>query len=103
LLAYSIEPGTWTPDKRKSYNPFDAVSRHTVQVFPKCWAAILLSTDNVGMWNLRSLTAENMYLGQQLYISIMSPEGSLRDEYNMPDDNLLCGVVKGLPKPPPYT
>ncbi|ESW35838.1 hypothetical protein PHAVU_001G269100 [Phaseolus vulgaris] len=103
FFVVGIEPGTWTPDKRKSYNPFDAVSRHTVQVFPKCWAAILLSTDNVGMWNLRSLTAENMYLGQQLYISIMSPEGSLRDEYNMPDDNLLCGVVKGLPKPPPYT
>jgi len=103
LLAYSVEPGTWTPEKRNNYNPLDAVSRHTIQVFPKCWAAILLSTDNVGMWNLRSLIAENNYLGQQLYISILTPERSLRDEYNMRDDNLLCGVVKGLPKPPPYT
>lgn len=62
-----------------------------------------MSTDNVGMWNLRSMTTENMYLGQQMYFSIISPERSLRDEYNIPDNALICGVVKGLPKPPPYT
>lgn len=97
-----IEPGTWTPEKRKNYNLLDAVSRHTIQVFPKSWAAIMLTFDNVGMWNLRSEIAENRYLGQQLYISVPTPEGSLRDEYNIPENALLCGAVVGLPKPAPY-
>ncbi|XP_027903459.1 L-ascorbate oxidase homolog [Vigna unguiculata] len=103
FFAVAIEPGKWTPDKRDNYNPLDAVNRHTIQVFPKSWAAVLLSTDNVGMWNLRSMITENMYLGQQMYLSIITPERSLRDEYNIPDNALLCGIVKDLPKPPPYT
>ncbi|KAG5010899.1 hypothetical protein AAZX31_07G208700 [Glycine max] len=102
FFAVAIEPGTWTPEKRKNYNLLDAVSRHTMPVFPKSWAAILLSFDNVGVWNLRSELAENRYLGQQLYISVLTPERSLRDEYNIPEYALLCGVVKGLPKPEPY-
>ncbi|KAH1226978.1 hypothetical protein AAZX31_11G261300 [Glycine max] len=103
FFVLGIELGTWTPEKRKSYNLLDAVSRHTVHVFPKCWAAIMLTFDNAGMWNLRSDIAESRYLGQQLYISVLSPEHSLRDEYNMPDSNLLCGLVKNLPKPAPYS
>ncbi|GAU28920.1 hypothetical protein TSUD_59310 [Trifolium subterraneum] len=98
----AIEPGTWTPEKRTTYNLLDAVSRHTVQVFPKSWAAIMLTFDNVGVWNLRSEIAENRYLGQQLYISVLTPERSLRDEYSLPDTTLLCGIVKDLPKPEPY-
>jgi L-ascorbate oxidase len=94
-------PGKWTPEKRKEYNLLDAVSRHTVQVFPKSWAAIMLTFDNAGMWNLRSEQAENKYLGQQLYISVLSPEKSNRDEYNLPDTQLVCGIVKDLPRPPP--
>jgi hypothetical protein len=53
------------------------------------------------MWNLRSEQAENKYLGQQLYISVLSPEKSNRDEYNLPDTQLVCGIVKDLPRPPP--
>ncbi|KAH7532262.1 hypothetical protein FEM48_Zijuj04G0001200 [Ziziphus jujuba var. spinosa] len=87
----------------RNYNLLDAVSRHTIQVFPKSWAAILLTFDNAGMWNLRSELTQNRYLGQQMYVSVLSPERSLRDEYNMPDDDLVCGIVKDLPKPPPYT
>ncbi|KAJ8760175.1 hypothetical protein K2173_011031 [Erythroxylum novogranatense] len=102
FFAVGVEPGTWTPEKRKNYNLLDAVSRNTVPVFPKSWAAILLTFDNAGMWNLRSEMWERTYLGQQLYISVLSPERSLRDEYNIPDNALLCGVVKGLPKPPSY-
>lgn len=98
----SIEPGRWTPERRRNYNLLDAVSRHTVQVFPKSWAAILLTFDNAGMWNIRSEIVERRYLGQQLYASILSPARSLRDEYNIPDNALLCGLVKNLPKPPPY-
>ncbi|KAG2691189.1 hypothetical protein I3843_09G219900 [Carya illinoinensis] len=103
FFAVAIEPGRWTPERRKNYNLLDAVSRHTVQVFPKSWAAILLTFDNAGMWNIRSEVAERRYLGQQLYTSILSPARSLRDEYNIPDNALLCGVVKGMPKPPPYS
>lgn len=103
FFAVAVEPGTWTPEKRKGYNLLDAVSRHTVQVFPKSWAAVMLTFDNAGMWNLRSEMLERRYLGQELYISVISPERSLRDEYNLPDDALICGLVEGLPKPPPYS
>lgn len=102
FFAVSVEPGRWTPDRRRNYNLLDAVSRHTIQVFPKSFAAILLTFDNAGMWNIRSELTERRYLGQELYSSVLSPARSLRDEYNMPDNSLLCGIVKGLPKPPPY-
>jgi len=102
FFAVSAEPGRWTPDRRRNYNLLDAVSRHTIQVFPKSFAAILLTFDNAGMWNIRSELTERRYLGQELYSSVLSPARSLRDEYNMPDNSLLCGIVKGLPKPPPY-
>jgi len=103
FFAVAVEPGKWSPEKRKNYNLLDAVSRHTIQVFPKSWAAIMLTFDNAGMWNLRSELAENRYLGQQLYVSVLSPNRSLRDEYNLPETQLLCGIVKDLPKPPPYS
>ena len=94
--------GKWTPASRKTYNLLDAVSRHTIQVYPRSWSAIMLTFDNAGMWSLRSELWERHYLGQQLYISVVSPARSLRDEYNIPDNTLLCGVVASLPKPPPY-
>ncbi|KAI3993776.1 hypothetical protein MKX01_002789 [Papaver californicum] len=103
FFAVAIEAGQWTPEKRKNYNLLDAVSRHTIQVYPGCWAAIMLTFDNAGMWNLRSTLWERHYLGQQLYFSVTSPARSLRDEYNVPDNVQLCGIVKDLPKPPPYT
>ncbi|KAA0036016.1 L-ascorbate oxidase-like protein [Cucumis melo var. makuwa] len=103
FFAVAIEPGRWSPEKRKNYNLLDAVSRHTIQVFPKSWGAILLTLDNAGMWNLRSELTENRYLGQQLYFSVQSPARSLRDEYNIPDNALLCGLVKDMSLPQPYT
>ncbi|XP_008782736.2 L-ascorbate oxidase homolog [Phoenix dactylifera] len=95
--------GEWTPEKRVTYNLLDAASRHTVQVYPKSWSAIMLTFDNAGMWNLRTLVWDKQYLGQQLYISVASPARSLRDEYNMPENALHCGNVVNLPKPAPYT
>ncbi|XP_052186961.1 L-ascorbate oxidase homolog [Diospyros lotus] len=103
FFAVAIEPGSWTPEKRKNYNLVDAVSRHTIQVYHNSWAAILTTLDNAGMWNLRSEMRERASRGQQLYISVLSPERSLRDEYNIPDNAELCGIVKGLPEPTPYT
>ncbi|KAK8262373.1 hypothetical protein E1A91_D13G252000v1 [Gossypium mustelinum] len=104
FFAVAVETGQWSPEKRKNYNLLDAVSRHTIQVFPKSWAAILLSFDNCGMWNIRSEVWDRRYLGQQLYVSVVSPNKSLRDEYNMPESALVCGVVESMPRPPPaYT
>lgn len=94
-----IEPGRWEPEKRKTYNLVDAVSRHTIQVYPGCWAAVMTTLDNAGMWNLRSNSLERNYLGQQLYISVLSPEKSLRDEYELQPTQLLCGLVKNMPVP----
>ncbi|KAK4440405.1 L-ascorbate oxidase [Sesamum alatum] len=84
FFAVAIEYGKWTPEKRKNYNLLDAVSRHTIQVYPNSWAAVLTTLDNAGMWNLRSEMAERAYLGQQLYFSVLSPGRSTRDEYNIP-------------------
>ncbi|KAH6788240.1 SKU5 similar 11 [Perilla frutescens var. hirtella] len=103
FFAVAIEPGKWTKEKRVNYNLLDAVSRNTIQVYPGCWAAIMLTMDNAGLWNLRAGSVERSYLGQQLYFSVLSPELSLRDEYNIPEDQLLCGIVKDMPRPKLYT
>ncbi|GAB4855929.1 L-ascorbate oxidase [Ancistrocladus abbreviatus] len=103
FFPVAIEVGTWTPERRKNYNLLDAVSRYSIQVYPKSWAAVLLTIDNAGLWNIRSESLERYYLGQQMYVSTLSPGRSLRDEYNMPDFALTCGIVKGMPKPPTYS
>ncbi|XP_051143313.1 L-ascorbate oxidase homolog [Andrographis paniculata] len=102
FFAVAIEAGVWSPEKRKNYNLLDAVSRNTIQVYPNTWAAAVTTLDNAGMWNLRSEMRERAYLGQQMYVSVLSPEKSLRDEYNIPATQQLCGIVKDLPKPAPY-
>ncbi|KAL8099392.1 L-ascorbate oxidase homolog [Apium graveolens] len=102
FFAVGMEMGNWSPEKRKLYNLVDAVSRHTIHVFPNSWSAVMTTLDNAGMWNLRSDMWERFYLGQQLYFSVLSPERSLKDEYNIPDNALRCGVIKDSPLPPPY-
>ncbi|KAK4408605.1 L-ascorbate oxidase [Sesamum angolense] len=103
FFAVAIEPGRWSPEKRKNYNLLDALSRNTVQVYPNSWAAVMTTLDNAGMWNLRSEMRERAYLGQQFYLSVVSEARSLRDEYSLPETQELCGIVKSLPKPAPYT
>ncbi|KAJ8539887.1 hypothetical protein K7X08_014139 [Anisodus acutangulus] len=103
FFAVAIEPGKWSPEKRKNYNLVDAVSKHNIQVYPNSWATVMTTLDNAGMWNLRSEMWERFYLGQQLYFSVLSPSRSLRDEYNLPDNQPLCGIVKSMPMPAPYT
>ncbi|XP_008219320.1 PREDICTED: L-ascorbate oxidase homolog [Prunus mume] len=103
FFSVGSEPGTWTPEKRSNYNLLDAVSRYTVQVFPKSWAAIMLTFDSAGMWNVRSEQPERRYLGQQFYVGVENIARSLRNEYNMPDNALVCGIVKDMPKPAPFS
>ncbi|GMI67266.1 SKU5 similar 17 [Hibiscus trionum] len=83
--------GQWTPDSRKSYNLVDALTRHTTQVYPNSWTAILVSLDNQGMWNMRSALWDRQYLGQQFYLRVWDPVRSLANEYDIPNNVLLCG------------
>ncbi|XP_022773964.1 L-ascorbate oxidase homolog [Durio zibethinus] len=88
--------GEWTIDSRKSYNLADAISRHTVQVYPTSWTAIMVSFDNKGMWNLRSQLWPDRYLGKQLYLKVWDNEKSLFTEADIPPNALLCGKATNL-------
>ncbi|RWW74235.1 hypothetical protein BHE74_00017834 [Ensete ventricosum] len=88
--------GKWTPDLRKRYNLIDAITRHTVQVYPSGWSAIFVSLDNEGMWNLRSAMWGRQYMGQQLYIRVWTSEKSYSNEYGIPHNALFCGKATGL-------
>ncbi|XP_044475545.1 L-ascorbate oxidase homolog [Mangifera indica] len=90
-----MDGGQWTSDRRNEYNLRDAVSRSTVQVYPKSWTAIYMAMDNVGMWNLRSEFWARQYLGQQFYLRVYTTSTSLRDEYPIPKNALLCGRAAG--------
>ncbi|XVE48788.1 hypothetical protein DITRI_Ditri01bG0030900 [Diplodiscus trichospermus] len=90
-----MDGGLWTPDSRKQYNLIDAVSRCTTQVYPKSWTAIYMALDNVGMWNVRTEFWARQYLGQQFYMRVYSPVESIRDEYPIPKNALLCGRAAG--------
>ncbi|PRQ47833.1 putative L-ascorbate oxidase [Rosa chinensis] len=93
--AVGYGSGQWQPAKRKTYNLVDALTRHTVQVYPNSWSTILVSLDNQGMWNLRSATWERQYLGQQLYLRVWNPTQNLANEYNIPSNALMCGKAVG--------
>lgn len=86
-----MDVGTWSDKSRDGYNLVDAVSRCTVQVYPRGWTAVLIALDNVGMWNMRSEVWARRYLGQQFYLRVYTPSRSFRDELPMPDNALLCG------------
>ncbi|XP_078441720.1 L-ascorbate oxidase homolog [Wolffia australiana] len=92
VVAY--DSGEWNPSLRKSYNLVDATTRHTVQVFPNGWSAILVALENQGMWNVRSSIWARQYLGQQFYIRVWTPQQSLNNEYDIPPNALLCGRAK---------
>ncbi|KAL8477604.1 hypothetical protein ACS0TY_029777 [Phlomoides rotata] len=84
--------GKWnTTLRRRFYNIYDACTRHTVQVYPFSWSAILVSLDNKGMWNLRSANWARRYLGQELYVRVWNDEKSPFTEYNIPPNALKCG------------
>nr|XP_043614995.1 L-ascorbate oxidase homolog [Erigeron canadensis] len=87
--------GQWSLASRKSYNLVDALTRHTVQVYPNSWSVIYVSLDNQGMWNLRSTMWERQYLGQQFYLKVYNPVQSLANEYDIPSNALLCGRAVG--------
>ncbi|KAI4366274.1 hypothetical protein MLD38_022169 [Melastoma candidum] len=95
FFVVGMDGGQWTPASRNEYNLHDAVFRSTTQVYPFSWTAIYVALDNVGMWNLRSEFWARQYLGQQLYLRVYTTATSLRDEYPIPKNALLCGRAVG--------
>ncbi|XVF17745.1 hypothetical protein REPUB_Repub10bG0150100 [Reevesia pubescens] len=83
--------GIWTIQSKKRYNLVDAITRHTVQVYPNSWTAVLVSLDNKGMWNLRSQLWSQRYLGQQVYLRVWNNEKNLFTEADIPPNALRCG------------
>ncbi|CAH1437499.1 unnamed protein product [Lactuca virosa] len=90
--AVGFGSGQWNATLRKRfYNLNDATTRHTMQVYPNSWSAILVSMDNKGMWNLRSAIWPRRYLGQELYTRVWNDEKSSHTEYDIPLNALRCG------------
>lgn len=86
--------GEWTENSRGSYNRWDAISRSTTQVFPGGWTAVMVSLDNVGVWNLRAENLDRWYLGQETYMRIINPEDhSNKTELPVPENALYCGAL----------
>ncbi|KVH90171.1 Cupredoxin [Cynara cardunculus var. scolymus] len=88
--------GEWTNDSRGTYNKWDGIARSTTQVYPGAWTAVLISLDNVGVWNLRTENLDSWYLGQETYIRIVNPEKNNKTELPMPDNALFCGALSRL-------
>lgn len=95
FFVVGMDGGQWTPASRNEYNLRDAVSRCTTQVYPNSWTAIYVALDNVGMWNLRSEFWARQYLGQQFYLRVYTTSTSIRDEFPIPKNALLCGKASG--------
>ncbi|XP_027064394.2 L-ascorbate oxidase homolog [Coffea eugenioides] len=95
FFVVGMDGGQWSPASRSNYNLRDGISRCTVQVYPRSWTALYMPLDNVGMWNVRSENWARQYLGQQFYLRVYSPANSLRDEYPIPKNALLCGRASG--------
>ncbi|KAL2464882.1 SKU5 similar 5 [Abeliophyllum distichum] len=95
FFVVGMDGGQWSPASRSSYNLRDAISRCSIQVYPRSWTAIYMPLDNVGMWNVRSENWARQYLGQQFYLRVYSPANSWRDEYPIPKNALLCGRASG--------
>ena len=69
-----------------------------IQVFPEAWTAILVSLDNVGIWNLRSENLKSWYLGQETYVNVVNPEITNKTELSVPDNAIYCGELASLQK-----
>uniref|UniRef100_A0A0A9D897 Plastocyanin-like domain-containing protein n=1 Tax=Arundo donax TaxID=35708 RepID=A0A0A9D897_ARUDO len=89
-----MDYGEWTEDSRGTYNKGDGVARSTVQVYPGAWVAVLVSLDNVGIWNVRSENLDSWYLGQEVYVRVVNPEDTgNKTEMAIPDNTLYCGQL----------
>ncbi|KAL1222222.1 Monocopper oxidase-like protein SKS2 [Cardamine amara subsp. amara] len=96
FYVVAMDFGIWSEDKKGSYNNWDAISRSTVEVYPGAWTAVLISLDNVGVWNIRVENLDRWYLGQETYMRILNPEENGNTEMGPPKNVLYCGALKTL-------
>ncbi|CAL4942778.1 unnamed protein product [Urochloa decumbens] len=94
FFVVGMDYGEWDEDSRGTYNKGDGVARSTIQVYPGAWAAVLVSLDNVGVWNVRSQNLDSWYLGQEVYVRVVNPEDSgNKTEVAIPRNALYCGQL----------
>ncbi|XP_007038406.2 PREDICTED: monocopper oxidase-like protein SKS1 [Theobroma cacao] len=98
FFVVGMDFGVWTENSRNNYNKWDAISRCTTEVYPGAWTAVLISLDNVGVWNLRVENLDRWYLGQETYIRITNPEENGDTEMAPPANVLYCGALQSLQK-----
>ncbi|CAA2964457.1 monocopper oxidase SKU5 [Olea europaea subsp. europaea] len=99
FFVVGMDYGEWTENSRGTYNKWDGIARTTTQVFPGAWTAILISLDNVGVWNIRTENLDSWYRGQETYIRVVNPEPNNKTEFPMPDNALFCGALSKMQKP----
>ncbi|XVF08447.1 hypothetical protein REPUB_Repub07fG0004600 [Reevesia pubescens] len=98
FFVVGMDFGQWTETSRNNYNKWDAISRCTTEVYPGGWTAVLISLDNVGVWNLRVENLDRWYLGQETYMRIINPEENGKTEMAPPDNVIYCGALQSLQK-----
>ncbi|XP_020271821.1 monocopper oxidase-like protein SKU5, partial [Asparagus officinalis] len=98
FFVVGMNYGEWTEESRGTYNKWDAVARCTTQVYPGAWTAVLVSLDNVGIWNLRAENLDTWYLGQETYMRVVNPENTNKTELPLPDNALYCGLLQKYQK-----
>ncbi|MCH82752.1 monocopper oxidase-like protein SKU5-like, partial [Trifolium medium] len=103
FFVVGMDFGDWSENSRGTYNKWDGIARSTAQVYPGAWTAVLVSLDNVGIWNLRTENLDSWYLGQETYIRVVNPEPTNKTELPMPDNALFCGALQHLQKPQKIT
>lgn len=59
---------------------------------------MLISLDNVGIWNLRTENLDSWYLGQETYVKVVNPEPTNKTELPIPDNVLFCGSLSKMQK-----
>lgn len=67
-------------------------------MFPGGWTAVLVSLDNVGIWNIRAEKLDNWYIGQEVYVKVADPLGYNVTEMIAPENTLYCGLLEGMQK-----
>ncbi|KAL0734384.1 hypothetical protein Bca4012_010594 [Brassica carinata] len=98
FYVVAMDFGNWTEGRKGSYNNWDAISRSTIEVYPGAWTAVLISLDNVGVWNIRAENLDRWYLGQETYMRIINPEENDKTEMGLPHNAIYCGALKSLQK-----
>ncbi|WOG88437.1 hypothetical protein DCAR_0207672 [Daucus carota subsp. sativus] len=98
FFVVGMDYGEWTNNSRGTYNKWDGIARSTTQVFPGAWTAVLISLDNVGIWNIRAENLDTWYLGQETYVKVVNPEPTNKTELPIPDNALFCGALSSRQK-----